>query len=175
MREAITASSGLNSAGETFIVSAERKLPVIGTVMLRYGIVFLLLLWGAAKWTNDEALGIQQWMSHSPFTSWLYDILSVQGASIAIGVVELVVASMIASRHWLPRLSGIGSLLAIVMFLVTLSFLVSTPHNDPIPQGFLLKDLISLAAAVYTAGEAFQAYRLRSASTDHRSSKPVSH
>jgi hypothetical protein len=40
------------------------------------------------------------------------------------------------------------------MFVVTLSFLVTTPQP---PTGFLMKDLILLGAALYTAGEAFAA------------------
>ncbi|AXC13936.1 hypothetical protein ACPOL_4666 [Acidisarcina polymorpha] len=48
------------------------------------------------------------------------------------------------------------------MFLTTLSFLVTTPHLDAGSQGFLMKDLMFLGAAVYTAGEAFQASRSRS-------------
>ena len=148
--------------GDPLALSIEKRLPAIGSGMLRYGIVFLLVLWGAAKWTPSEAAGIQPWMSHSPLTSWLYAFFSVQGASIAIGVVELTLAVMIASRQFLPKLSALGSLLSAGMFLVTLSFLVTSPHLDPTSQGFLMKDLISIGAAVYSTGEALQASRLRS-------------
>ena len=59
-----------------------------------------------------------------------------------------------ALRPWAPRVSAYGSLAAAGMFVVTLSFLVTTPQP---PTGFLMKDLILLGAALLTAGEAFAA------------------
>jgi reactive chlorine resistance protein C len=64
---------------------------------------------------------------------------------------------MIACRRFLPRISAWGSVLSIFMFLTTLSFLLTTPHIDEGTQGFLMKDLVLLGAAVATAGEAFEA------------------
>ena len=139
-------------------------MPAFGTGMLRYGVVFFLVIFGAAKWTAGEAAGIQPYMANSPATSWLYRLLSVQGASIAIGVVELGLAVMIATRRFLPSISAWGSTLSILMFGTTLSFLVTTPHLGEESQGFLMKDLILLGAAVYTAGEAFSAARQKVAS-----------
>lgn len=137
-------------------------LPILGTAMLRYGLVVFLLLYGGLKWTKAEADGIQIFLTHSPLFSWLTHLLSVQGTSIAIGVVELALAAMIASRRFLPLVSAWGSVLSIFQFLTTLSFLVTTPHLDPGTQGFLMKDVFLLGAAVYTAGEAFQAAAARS-------------
>ena len=60
--------------------------------------------------------------------------------------------------------SAIGSGLAAVMFLTTLTFLFSTPGWEPslggfpalsaMPGQFLLKDLVLLAAALWSLGEA---------------------
>ena len=96
-------------------------------------------------------------MANSPLMSWMYHLLSVQGASIAVGVVELSLGFMIACRRFLPWISAWGSVLSIFMFLTTLSFLLTTPHIDEGTQGFLMKDLVLLGAAVATAGEAFEA------------------
>ena len=128
-----------------------------GTAILRYGLVALLLLFGLMKWTQAEAEAIQPWVAHSPFMSWLYAVTSVQGASIAIGIVELAIAAMIAARRFLPGVAAAGSALAIVMFLSTLSFLVTTPNIDPGSQGFLLKDIFLLGVAVWSTGEALAA------------------
>jgi len=68
--------------------------------------------------------------------SWLYHVNSVQGAFLAIGVVEMANAVMIISRRWLPGIAAMGSAMAIVMFLITLSFLITTPNIDPGSQGF---------------------------------------
>ena len=93
-----------------------RYLEATGTAILRYGLVALLLLFGLMKWTRAEADGIQPWVSHSPFMSWLYLVTTVQGASIAIGVIELVIAAMIAARRLAPRVAAVGSALGIGMF-----------------------------------------------------------
>jgi uncharacterized membrane protein YkgB len=138
---------------------AARRLLLGGELVLRYSLVFFLLFFGALKWTAEEANGIQSWVEHSPFLFWLIRAFGMQGASEFIGVIELTIGTMIASRHWSPRLSAIGSLVAIPMFLTTLSFIVSTPNVGE-ASGFLLKDLTLLGAAIWTAGEALQADRV---------------
>jgi uncharacterized membrane protein YkgB len=81
-------------------------------------------------------------------------------ASAIIGIIEILLALGILTRHRWPRVSGLASLGASGMFLVTLSFLFTTPGvldpQNPV-GGFLMKDLILLGAALYTAGEALQA------------------
>jgi uncharacterized membrane protein YkgB len=107
-----------------------------GLFLLRYGLAAMMLLFGLQKWTKAEAEGIQPWVSHSPLMSWLYHLTSVQGASKAIGVVELAIAVMIILRRWLPGIAAIGSAMAIVMFSITLSFLITTPNINPGAKAF---------------------------------------
>ncbi len=86
-----------------------------------------------------------------------------------LGIVEISLAILIATRPITPRLSGIGSLGAIVMFLIALSFLLTTPGVwqpgygvpalSPSPGQFLAKDLVLLGAAIWAAGEALRAGR----------------
>jgi uncharacterized membrane protein YkgB len=82
----------------------------------------------------------------------------------------LVIAGLIATRRWFPGASAVGSLWAVGMFLVTLSFLFTTPGmwksppDFPLPvpsetDGFLAKDLFLLGAALWSAGEALRAAR----------------
>jgi uncharacterized membrane protein YkgB len=125
----------------------------IGAFILRYSLVFFLFLFGALKWTPAEANGIQPMVSHSPLFFWLYPAFGVQRGSEVIGVIELILGVLIGLRRWSPRLSAIGSLGASGMFVVTLSFLVTTPN---IGEGapFLLKDITLLGAALWTASEA---------------------
>src|SRR5262245_63277845 len=114
-------------------------------------------MWGAFKFTALEAEAIRPLVEHSSFLSWLYPVLGIRGASNLIGVVELTAGLLIAQRRWSPRLSAVGSLIAVGTFLVTLSFLVTTPGvfaaDDPI-VGFLMKDVLLLGAALFTAAEA---------------------
>jgi reactive chlorine resistance protein C len=66
-------------------------------------------------------------VANSPLMFWLYRILTVQGGSNLIAVIEIVVALLIASRPFSARLSLIGSIGAIITFSLTVSFLYSTP------------------------------------------------
>jgi uncharacterized membrane protein YkgB len=133
------------------------RMQAIGTAMLRYGLVAILLLIGAAKWTPAEAEAIRPWVADSPFLSWMYSIASVQTASEIIGAVEIVTALLIAARRWSPKAAAAGSIVAMGMFVVTLSFLVTTPNQSPDAQGFLMKDFFLLGTAVWSAGEALAA------------------
>lgn len=128
----------------------------IGTAVLRYGTVIILLIIGAQKWTAEEAAGIQPFTTNSPLFSWMYHLMSSQHASEVIGVIELVIAGLIVVRHWFPTLSATGSLAGSVMFLITLSFLFTTPKVTA-DAGFLIKDLILLGGCILTAGEALLA------------------
>lgn len=135
-----------------------------GLMLLRYGLVFFLLLYGGFKFFAFEAQGIQPLVSNSPFLAWLYPLFGLRGTSAVIGVAELLTAVAIASRHWFPRLSGYGSLAASGIFLTTLSFIFTTPGAiSPLSpmNGFLLKDLLLLGAALFTTAEALGAARAR--------------
>jgi uncharacterized membrane protein YkgB len=134
----------------------------IGPQVTRYSIVFLLLLFGAMKWTAAEAHGIQPLVSHSPFWGWLYGVLGIQGTSIFFGIFEIAAAIAIATRPWLPILSAAGSAFCVVMFLTTLSFLFTTPGLLASEgAGFIMKDIVLLGGSIWTAGEALAAARKR--------------
>jgi reactive chlorine resistance protein C len=129
---------------------------MVGGVVLRYGLVLLLVGIGLLKFTEAEAEGIQPLVAHSPFMSWLYAIASVQTASAAIGVIEITLGALLAISRWWPRLSLLGSLGASVTFLITFSFLFTTPGLSPDMSGFLMKDLMLFGAAVWTAGDSLR-------------------
>lgn len=138
-----------------------------GTFVLRYGLVLLILWFGLFKFTPTEAAGIQPLFANSPLFAWLYEIVSVRMLSNLVGTAEILIALLVALRPVAPRLSYIGSLGAVLMFVVTLSFLFTTPKAFAVVDGlwvpggaggFILKDLTLLGAALHTAAEARRAY-----------------
>jgi reactive chlorine resistance protein C len=145
----------------TFASQSASRLQTAGLLIMRYGLVALLILFGLQKWTKAEAEGIQPLVSHNPLMSWVYRVAPIQGASIAIGVVELAIALMIAARRWVPVIAAVGSAVGVGMFLITLSFLLTTPNIDAGTQGFLIKDIFLLAAAVWSTGESLAAHTRR--------------
>lgn len=136
---------------------------------LRYGLVLILLWIGGMKFTAYEAEGIRPFVENSPFFAWTYPVFGVRGLSNVLGATEILVGLLIALRPRLPRASAVGSLLAIGMFLSTLSFLVTTPGTWVGDLGgfpaisvlgqFLVKDVALLAIAVWSFGEAVRATR----------------
>ena len=152
--------SNATSAARTLTPARLLRLQRLGLWILRYGLVFLLVFWGAFKFTAFEAEGIKPLVQHSPFLSWLYALFSVRGASMVFGVFEVGAGLLIATRRWLPTASGFASLAAAGMFVITLSFLFTTPGVlEPTSDtgGFLMKDLLLLGAALFTGAEALLA------------------
>ena len=140
----------------------------LGTFLLRYGLVLVLGWIGAMKFTAYEAEGIKALVESSPFMSWVYGVFSLQATSNLIGVAELIAAVMIAIKPFLPKLSIIGSVLAVFTFLTTLTFLFSLPGWEQTlggfpalsgAGGFLLKDVVLLGASVFTLGDSISAVR----------------
>jgi len=145
-----------------------RTLESVGEKVIRYGLVVILLWVGALKFAAYEAESIQGLVANSPLMSWMYSVMSVQGASILIGVIEIVLGLLIATRPFAPLLSAIGSFGVIIMSLITLTFIFTTPgvwqpgYGFPflsMTGAFLAKDLLMLGAAIWTAGEALRAAR----------------
>jgi reactive chlorine resistance protein C len=145
------------------------RAEALGGHALRYGLVLILLWIGGMKFTAYEAEGIRPFVENSPLFAWTYPVFGVQGLSNILGATEILVGLLIAARPWLPRVSAVGSLLAVGMFLSTLSFLVTTPGTWAAEVGgfpaisvlgqFLIKDVALLATAVWSFGEAVRATR----------------
>jgi uncharacterized membrane protein YkgB len=161
INESIIASDPAQPAAATPMPALwGQRLTGLGTGILRYGLVFLLIAIGSTKFFTFEAQAIQPLVGHSPFLSWLYPVLGLQGVSNLFGLSEVITGVLIALRPLSPKLSASGSLVGILIFLTTLSFLFTTPGalapgSDA--GGFLVKDIVLLGAAVYTAGEALRA------------------
>jgi uncharacterized membrane protein YkgB len=140
----------------------------LGAFFIRYGLVLVLGWIGAMKFTAYEAEGIKTLVETSPLMSWLYKVLSLQATSNVIGIAELTAAALIAIRPLAPKLSALGSVLAVFTFLTTLTFLFSLPGWEKslggFPAlsgsgGFLLKDTVLLGAALFTLGDSLASER----------------
>jgi uncharacterized membrane protein YkgB len=155
---------------QTIATASSRRLDdtvqAVGTSLIRYGLVLVLAWIGAMKFTAYEANAIQPLVANSPFMSWVYHVFSAVAFSYVLGMVEIAAAVMIAVRPLSAKVAAIGSGLAALMFLTTLSFLFSTPGWEPslggfpalsvVPGQFLVKDLVLLGAALWSLGEALK-------------------
>ena len=155
----------MSDASAVFTTHLSTRLTVAGQIVSRYGLVIVLAWIGFGKYAKMEARVL---IEHSPLMSWIYDVLSVGAVAKVLGTAEIVAAVLIALRPVWPRVSAVGSAMAVLLFLGTLSFLFTTPnlvvtHYDGLPVlgsqpgQFLLKDLVLIGVALWTLGEALGA------------------
>ena len=145
----------------------------VASVLGRYGLVVVIGWIGALKFANFEAHQIQPLVANSPFMGWRYNIFPVNAFSALLGVFELTAAVLLAIKPVAPKLSIVGSLLSIVLFLFTISFLFTTPGvGEPAGGGFpalsltgefLLKDVPLLGLSLWTLADSMRAAGLMSA------------
>ena len=142
------------------------KTERIGLQVARYSLALVLIWIGAMKFTAYEAGAIQPLVANSPLMSWLYAIFSIQATSNLIGVAEIAAGLMIAIRRWSAIACVLGSLMAVATFVITLTFLLSTPGWEAslggfpalsvAPGQFILKDAVLLGVAIWSCGEALR-------------------
>ena len=158
------------AAHEDILQHAARVAERAGAEVGRWGLVIVLAWIGATKFTAEEARAIHGLIAPSPLMSWMYAVWSEQAASNVIGVLELVAALLLALRTIAPRAAVVGAAMATGTFVVTLSFILSTPgtidftHAVPLPGGpaaFLVKDLVLLGASLWALGDALRAATTR--------------
>ena len=154
----------------TAAVTAEHPLATAGRHLARYGLVVVIAWIGVLKYTTYEATAIQPLIAHSPVFSWIYSLVSVRAFAAVLGTAEITAALLIAVWPLAPRLSAVGSAMAVLLFASTLSFLFTTPGATAaggfpvlsvLPGQFLLKDLVLLGAALWTLGDSLGAASAR--------------
>ncbi|OBI75788.1 YkgB family protein [Mycobacterium asiaticum] len=146
-----------------------RGLPavsVLAAVLLRYGLVIVIGWIGLLKFAHYEAHQIAPLVAHSPFMAWLYDVFPEYTFSVLLGVMEVSAAILLAVKPIAPRISALGSLLSILLFISTITFLFTTPGvGEPAGGGFpaitllaefLLKDTVLLGASFWTLADAIR-------------------
>ncbi|MDQ0065576.1 DUF417 family protein [Chryseobacterium lathyri] len=111
----------------------------------------LILLWiGVFKFTPTEAAAIKPLVENHFLTFFVYKIVGIQTVSNAIGAIEIIIALLLifsVKFASLRKYAGIGM---IMTFLVTLSYLFTTPgvwkivDGVPVTDFFILKDVMLL-------------------------------
>ncbi len=143
----------------------------VSSIALYFALAIVFLWFGAMKFTDYEAGGIAGFVMNSPFVGWWHALLGIAGTSRMLGMVEITAGLLLAARLYSPRLSMIGAAVSVLTFLITLSFLLTTPGvAEPraggfpalsaLPGQFLLKDIVLLAVSFYCFSESLLARQL---------------
>ena len=173
------------------------SLHLAGIHLARIGLVIVLLWIGGLKAFRYEAVGIVPFVANSPTMSFFYKYdapeykkhMNKEGEykpeniawhqdnytylfSYGLGAVIVLIGLLIALYPIFPAASAVGSFLAFLMSLVTLSFLITTPETWVQPLGdsefgfpylsaagrLVIKDVIMMGAAVVTMAQAAKKY-----------------
>jgi reactive chlorine resistance protein C len=145
---------------------------LLGALLVRWGLAFVLGTFGAVKMSPVAAQLVQPLVANSPALDWLYSYLSVENVARAAGAVEIGAALMLFAGVLSPVLALCGSLLAVFIFVITLSFLFTTPGalvafpGLPLPApsamtAFIVKDAFLLGAAAWSLIVALRVLRVR--------------
>jgi uncharacterized membrane protein YkgB len=94
--------------------------------ILRWVMVVVFVSFGMQKFTSQSAQGIVQYISNSPFISWL-SVFGLRGEAYVLGVAEFTIAALLVAGAFSPILSAVGSLMGVVTFAITWSFFFTTP------------------------------------------------
>src|ERR1700747_2439031 len=148
-------------------IARTSTIDAIASLLSRYGLVAVIGWIGLLKFAKFEAHQIVPLVANSPFMGWLYHIMPVYTFSALLGVVELAAAGLLAIKPIAPKLSVLGSLLAILLFVSTVSFLFTTPGVAEAAGGgfpalsllgeFLLKDVPLLGLSFLTLADSIRA------------------
>jgi len=168
-----------------------------GIHVARWGIVIVMLWIGGLKAFKYEAVGIVPFVANSPTMNFFYkydvpeykkhmnkegeykpeniawhEANNTYSFSYGLGAAIVLIGVMFALYPMFPGVSAVGSFLTIIMSLVTLSFLITTPetwvpalgdteHGFPYLSGagrLVIKDVIMLGAGVATLAHAAKKY-----------------
>jgi uncharacterized membrane protein YkgB len=136
--------------GTTLEIDKENRTGRIGYYISLFGTALILLWIGIFKFTPTEANGIKNLIENHFLTFFVYDIASVQTVSNAIGAIEIIIALLLLFSVKFASLRKYAAIGMIVTFLITLSYLFTTPgiwkivDGVPITDFFILKDLLLL-------------------------------
>ena len=130
-----------------------------GALLVTYALALIFVWFGLLKFTQYEAAGVAPLVMNSPFVAWWHSLFGIAGTSRMLGIYEILTGLLIALRPFQPRAAAIGGAMATICFLVTVSFMFSTPgvvqpgFDNPLalsafPGQFLLKDVVLLAVSV---------------------------
>jgi uncharacterized membrane protein YkgB len=144
------------------ILFVSRTAPFRGHLdrhLIRGAMVFTFFAFSIQKWTQYTSEMLVPLISHSPIVFWLLPVFGVRGAGYFLGTTETIFGCLIFLGFWSPRLGILGALGSIITFIGTTSIIPFLPGGwapeaggfpiMTLPLGFLVKDVLFLAASFY--------------------------
>src|SRR6201996_9082296 len=154
--------NGILDQADQLILYVSRTIPFrsgLDRHLIRAAMVFTFFAFSIQKWNQYTIEMLVPMISHSPVVFWLLPVFGVRGAGYFLATTETAFGSLIFLGYWSPRLGVLGALGSIVTFIGTITIIPFLPGawaaeagGFPImtlPLGFLMKDVLFLAASFY--------------------------
>lgn len=136
--------------GAVLKIDNENLTGKAGYFLSLFGAAIILLWIGIFKFTPTEANAIKPLLENHFLTFFVYDIVSIQTVSNTIGVIEIIIAVLLLFSVKFASLRKYAAIGMIITFLITLSYLFTTPgiwktvDGIPVTDFFIVKDLMLL-------------------------------
>lgn len=131
----------------SYIITPFPQLARLGYYISPWSIVLIMLWIGIFKFTPTEATSIKPLVENHFLLFWLYDVLSIQQVSNLFGTIEIATGLLLLFSLKYDVLRPFAALCLIATFLITFSFLFTTPgmwklvDGVPTTDFFILKDI----------------------------------
>jgi uncharacterized membrane protein YkgB len=155
-------ANGIVDQANQLILYVSRTIPFrsgLDRHLIRAAMVFTFFAFSIQKWNQYTIEMLVPMISHSPAVFWLLPVFGVRGAGYFLATTETIFGALIFLGYWSPRLGILGALGSIVTFIGTTTIIPFLPDawaqeagGFPImtlPLGFLMKDVLFLAASFY--------------------------
>src|ERR1700751_5479514 len=127
--------------------------------LVRAAMVFTFFVFSIQKWNQYTVEMLVPMISHSPIVFWLLPVLGLRGTGYFLATTETIFGVLIFLGYWSPRLGILGALGSIVTYIGTTTIMPFLPGAwaqegggfpiFPLTMGFLMKDVLFLAASFY--------------------------
>ena len=154
--------SGIVDQANQLILYVSRAIPFRSSLdrhLIRAAMVFTFFAFSIQKWNHYTIQMLVPMISHSPIVFWLLPVFGLHGAGYFLATTETIFGTLIFLGYWSPSLGILGALGSIVTFIGTTTIIPFLPDawaqeagGFPImtlPLGFLMKDVLFLAASFY--------------------------
>lgn len=140
----------------------EKSLKSLGQFIFRYGLALVFIWLGWLKFKNSEADYLQDILKNSYLFSWMLKYLTAYTFSLIVAYLQLIIGILLLLKPVAKKLSFIGSILATIVLVLSVSTLFTSDYVWQAGYGFpelskvgqsMLKDLILLGAALWCVGD----------------------
>jgi uncharacterized membrane protein YkgB len=134
----------------TSTINVESATYKSGYYISLFGAALILLWIGIFKFTPTESAAIKPLVENHFLTFFVYKIAGIQTVSNTIGTIEIIIALLLVFSVKFASLRKYAAIGMIATFLVTLSYLFTTPgvwkvvDGVPVTDFFILKDVMLL-------------------------------